>query len=109
MRHRLNARQKDLVELAGRLADTFATRAAEHDRESTFPFENYDDMRAAGYLGLTIPEELGGRGADLREMLVAQERLAQGCGSTALAVTMHVSPLGQVAALWRHNRDERLG
>jgi alkylation response protein AidB-like acyl-CoA dehydrogenase len=109
MRHRLNARQQDLVELAGRLADTFATRAAEHDRESTFPFENYADMRAAGYLGLTIPEELGGRGADLREMLLAQERLAMGCGSTALAVTMHVSPLGQVGALWRLNRDERLG
>jgi alkylation response protein AidB-like acyl-CoA dehydrogenase len=109
MRHRLNARQQDLVELAGRLADTFATRAAEHDRESTFPFENYADMRAAGYLGLTIPEELGGRGADLREMLLAQERLAMGCGSTALAVTMHVSPLGQVGALWRLNQDERLG
>jgi alkylation response protein AidB-like acyl-CoA dehydrogenase len=109
MRQRLNARQQDLVELAGRLADTFATRAAEHDRESTFPFENYDDMRAAGYLGLTIPEELGGRGADLREMLLAQERLAMGCGSTALAVTMHVSPLGQVGALWRLNQDERLG
>jgi alkylation response protein AidB-like acyl-CoA dehydrogenase len=109
MRHRLNARQLELVELAGRLADTFATRAAEHDRESTFPFENYDDMRAAGYLGLTIPEELGGKGADLREMLLAQERLAMGCGSTALAVTMHVSPLGQVGALWRLNQDERLG
>ena len=109
MRHRLNARQQDLVELAGRLADTFATRAAEHDRESTFPFENYADMRAAGYLGLTIPEELGGRGADLGEMLLAQERLAMGCGSTALAVTMHVSPLGQVGALWRLNQDERLG
>jgi alkylation response protein AidB-like acyl-CoA dehydrogenase len=109
MRHRLNARQQDLVELAGRLADTFAARAAEHDRESTFPFENYADMRAAGYLGLTIPEELGGRGADLREMLLAQERLAMGCGSTALAVTMHVSPLGQVGALWRLNQDERLG
>ena len=32
-----------------------------------------------------------------------------GCGSTALAVTMHVSPLGQVGALWRLNQDERLG
>lgn len=108
MRHRLNARQQELVDLAGRLADSFAQRAAEHDRASTFPFENYDEMRAAGYLGLTIPEELGGHGADLRELLLAQERLAMGCGSTALAVTMHVSPLGQVAALWRHNRDERL-
>jgi alkylation response protein AidB-like acyl-CoA dehydrogenase len=109
MRHRLNARQQDIVDLAGRLADSFAQRASEHDRESTFPFENYDEMRDAGYLGLTIPQELGGHGADLREVVLAQERLAMGCGSTALAVGMHVSPLGQVAALWRHNRDENLG
>jgi alkylation response protein AidB-like acyl-CoA dehydrogenase len=109
MRHRLNDRQQELVDLAGRLADSFAQRAAEHDRDSTFPFENYDEMRDAGYLGLTIPEELGGHGADLRELVLAQERLAMGCGSTALAVGMHVSPLGQVAALWRHNRDENLG
>jgi alkylation response protein AidB-like acyl-CoA dehydrogenase len=109
MRHRLTARQRNLIELAGGLADTFAERATEHDRASTFPFGNYDDMREAGYLGLTIPEELGGMGADLREMILAQERLAMGCGSTALAVTMHVSPLGQLGALWRHNRDERLG
>jgi alkylation response protein AidB-like acyl-CoA dehydrogenase len=109
MRHRLNARQQELVDLAGRLADSFAQRAAEHDRESTFPFENYDEMREAGYLGLTIPQELGGHGADLREVVLAQERLAMGCSSTALAVGMHVSPLGQVAALWRLNRDERLG
>jgi alkylation response protein AidB-like acyl-CoA dehydrogenase len=109
MRHRLTARQGELVDIAGRLADTFAERAAEHDRESTFPFRNYEDMREAGYLGLTIPQELGGWGADLGEVLLAQERLAMGCGSTALAVTMHVSPLGQVSALWRLNQDERLG
>src|SRR5690349_10373623 len=109
MRHRLNARQQELVDLAGRLADSFAQRAAEHDRDSTFPFENYEEMRRAGYLGLTIPEELGGHGADLRELVLAQERLAMGCGSTALAVGMHVSPLGQVAALWRLNQDPRLG
>jgi alkylation response protein AidB-like acyl-CoA dehydrogenase len=51
----LTARERELVELAGRLADTFAGRAAEHDRDASFPFENYEDMREAGYLGLTVP------------------------------------------------------
>jgi alkylation response protein AidB-like acyl-CoA dehydrogenase len=104
----LTARERELVELAGRLADTFAGRAAEHDRDASFPFENYEDMREAGYLGLTVPEELGGRGASLRELILAQERLAMGDGSTALAVNMHVSPIGQLASLWRSARDERL-
>jgi alkylation response protein AidB-like acyl-CoA dehydrogenase len=104
----LTARQRELVELAGRLADTFAERAAEHDRDASFPFENYEDMREAGYLGLTVPEELGGRGASLLELILAQERLAMGDGSTALAVNMHVSPIGQLASLWRATGDERL-
>ena len=108
MRHILTTRERDLVELAGSLADRFAERAGEHDREGTFPFENYDEMREAGYLGLTVPEELGGRGASLHELILAQERLAMGDGSTALAVNMHVSPIGQLASLWRSSGDEGL-
>jgi alkylation response protein AidB-like acyl-CoA dehydrogenase len=108
MRQIITPRERDLVELAGGLADRFAERAAEHDRDATFPFENYDEMREAGYLGLTVPEELGGRGATLHELILAQERLAMGDGSTALAVNMHVSPIGQLASLWRSSGDERL-
>jgi alkylation response protein AidB-like acyl-CoA dehydrogenase len=108
MRQILTPRERDLVELAGGLADRFAERAAEHDRDATFPFENYDEMREAGYLGLTVPEELGGHGASLHELILAQERLAMGDGSTALAVNMHVSPIGQLASLWRSSGDERL-
>jgi alkylation response protein AidB-like acyl-CoA dehydrogenase len=108
MRQILNERERELVELAGGLADRFAERAGEHDRESTFPFENYDEMREAGYLGLTVPEELGGRGASLYELILAQERLAMGDGSTALAVNMHVSPIAQLASLWRSSGDEGL-
>jgi alkylation response protein AidB-like acyl-CoA dehydrogenase len=65
-------------------------------------------MRHAGYLGLTVPQELGGMGAGLYELCLAQERLAMGCASTALAVNMHVSPIGQLASLWRASGDERL-
>lgn len=104
----LTSRQREIVELADELAREFAERAVEHDRQASFPFENYERMREAGYLGLTVPEELGGRGASLYELLLAQERLATGCGSTALAVNMHVSPLGQLASLWRSTRDKSL-
>jgi alkylation response protein AidB-like acyl-CoA dehydrogenase len=104
----LTPRQRELVELAGRLADRFAERAAEHDRDASFPHENYDDMRAAGYLGISVPEELGGRGATLTDLILTQERLAMGDGATALAVNMHVSPIGQLASLWRSSGDEGL-
>jgi alkylation response protein AidB-like acyl-CoA dehydrogenase len=108
MQQCLTPRQQEFRELAGRLADTFAERAGDHDRENSFPFENYEDLRESGYLTLTVPEELGGRGADLLELIVAQERLAMGDGSTALAVNMHVSPIGQWASIWRDTKDPRL-
>jgi alkylation response protein AidB-like acyl-CoA dehydrogenase len=104
----LTAAQRELVDRAGTLADVFAERAAAHDRENTFPFENYDDLREAGFLRLSVPTELGGMGAGLGEILPVLERLAMGDGSTALSVTMHISPLGQWAGVWRRTRNPRL-
>jgi alkylation response protein AidB-like acyl-CoA dehydrogenase len=91
------ARTEGLVALAGRLADDFATRAAEHDRDNTFPFENFDAMRKEKYLALPLPESLGGLGATIKDFILCQERLAQGDGATALAVNMHLFALGSMA------------
>jgi alkylation response protein AidB-like acyl-CoA dehydrogenase len=104
----LTAEQQELVDRVGKLADVFAERAAEHDRENTFPFQNYEDLREAGFLRLSVPEELGGVGAGLPEIVPVLERLAMGDGATALAVTMHISPLGQWGSVWRRTRNPRL-
>jgi len=85
-----NEREARLAARAERLAAVFAERAAEHDREGTFPFDNFADLKREGYLKLTVPAVYGGEDATLYEMLLAQERLAQGDGSTALAVGWHV-------------------
>ena len=84
----------DVVAIAESLAEDFRTRAAEIDREGRFPHENYEKMRRAGYLGALIPTELGGLGATLGEMSRAQQALARGCASTALAVNMHHFQVG---------------
>jgi alkylation response protein AidB-like acyl-CoA dehydrogenase len=104
----LTERERTIVELAGRLADRFAERAAAHDVDGSFPFENYDDMREEGYLRLTVPEELGGMGATLNEFVLAQERLAMGDGPTALAVNMHVAPVIGWAMIWQDTRNPKL-
>ena len=62
----MSDKQAQLIQLAGRLADDFATRAAEHDRANSFPFENIEAMKQAGYTALVVPENHGGLGADLR-------------------------------------------
>lgn len=91
-------RQKRILAMADELAERFLQRANEGEWEGRFPYENYRDLHEAGYLGLTVPRELGGWGADVLEVALAQARLAQGCPSTALVTTMHLSFLGRIAA-----------
>ncbi len=90
-------RSQRLLDLAGRLADDFATRADEHDRENTFPFENFEAMKRENYTSLPIPEEVGGLGGTLLDLCLCQERLAMGDASTALAVNMHLFAVGSMA------------
>lgn len=95
----LTPRQRRIVALADELAARFAARADAHDRDGSFPYENYDDLRASGYVRLVVPPEYGGEGADLLEMVLAQERLGRGDGATAMAVDMTVHLVGRLAEL----------
>ena len=88
------AREQRFLDMAGEMADDFAQRAAIHDEEESFPFENYERLKESGYTRLIIPESLGGLGATMLERIKAQERLAQGCGATALAINMHFNTVG---------------
>ncbi|MGH2608239.1 MAG: acyl-CoA dehydrogenase family protein [Tepidiformaceae bacterium] len=80
---------------ARELAPRFAERAEQHDRDGSFPFENFHDLHEAGFLALTVPATLGGHGASLTTFLRVQEELARGDGSTALALNMHLIRFGQ--------------
>src|SRR5580658_10254760 len=85
-----SSRQLELIALARRLArDRFAPRAERHDREASFPFDDYADLRTEGLLGLCIPERYGGLGADFETYCLVAEQIAQGNASTALTFNMH--------------------
>jgi alkylation response protein AidB-like acyl-CoA dehydrogenase len=63
---RLDGEHADLIARVRQLAaERFAPRAAQHDREASFPTENYRDLHAA-MLAVCIPREHGGLGADYR-------------------------------------------
>jgi hypothetical protein len=62
-------REQRFINMAAELADDFAKRAAQHDQDESFPFENYEQMRECGYTNLTIPEQFGGLGASLLERI----------------------------------------
>ena len=59
----LTGEQQELINRVGSLArENFAPRAAEYDRNATFPFEDFDDLFRAGLHAPVVPKEHGGLG-----------------------------------------------
>ncbi|MDP1532445.1 MAG: acyl-CoA dehydrogenase [Rubrivivax sp.] len=89
----LSERQRELVDLAAQLGrERFAPRAAAHDRDASFPFDNYQDLRASGLLAICVPQASGGLGADFATYAMVAAEIGRHCGATALSFAMHVSP-----------------
>jgi alkylation response protein AidB-like acyl-CoA dehydrogenase len=68
-----------------------APHAAEWDRTEHFPIDVFRKMGELGFLGLPIPEEYGGAGADMVSYCLAVEEIGRACGGTGLSYEAHVS------------------
>jgi alkylation response protein AidB-like acyl-CoA dehydrogenase len=80
-----------LVAIAEELSPLLAARAAEHDRDGTYPFEAIAALKSAGYFSAPIPTELGGLGVSTtHDLVVAASRLARGDASVTIGVNMHL-------------------
>ncbi len=80
-----------LVAVAGELSEELAARAAEHDRDGSYPFEAIEALKTAGYFAAPVPVELGGLGVtSAHDLVVASSRLARGDASVAIGVNMHL-------------------
>ncbi|HEY2659522.1 MAG TPA: acyl-CoA dehydrogenase family protein [Caulobacteraceae bacterium] len=88
----------DLDRLLPELTERFAATAADHDRDSSFPFENFQALHQAGLMALTAPRELGGHGADLPTALKVIRAVARGEPATALVLTMQYLLHGSLSA-----------
>lgn len=76
-------------------------RAADYDRDNRFFQEDFDELKAAGYLKMAIPREFGGLGMNLVEVGRETRTLAQYAPATALALNMHNYWVGDAADAWR--------
>lgn len=81
--------EPDYIARAEALAEGFAARAAEHDRNASFPFENFKELSEAGLLSLTVPAALGGAGAGARYATRILGIIGKADASTALVLSMH--------------------
>ena len=104
----LKPEQAAVVQRAADLSrELFAKRAEQHDRTGKFPLENYADLHKAGLLGLTVPKEYGGVGADWVTFALTMLEIAKGCSATALTFNMHAVILDFIAQLGTEEQKRR--
>ena len=82
------------------VAPAIAVRAAEHDRDASFPFTDFDDLHAAQLLALTVPADAGGAGlADAAAVLEVT-----GAANTSIADRRSTSPKHRARSPGQPNR-----
>lgn len=80
----------------------FDERAPLYDRGNRFFHEDFEELKASGYLDMALPEQYGGPGLGLAAIARQQRRLAYVAPATAIAVNMHFYWTGVAADLLRH-------
>ena len=80
--------------------------AAELDREHRFPYDLVAQLAELGLMGMTIPEEYGGAGADTVAYAVAVEELTRIDSSVAITVAAHHS-LGTLPIFYFGNEEQK--
>src|SRR5436190_22371252 len=85
--------------------DKFTERAAEIDRSGEFPWDNVQVLKESGLLGVHLPEEYGGGGADSITHSVLVEEVARVCASTSLIPA--VNKLGTLPILFAGDEEQK--
>ena len=82
----VNLLRQNVADFAAR---EIAPRAAEIDRENTFPQELWQRLGELGLLGVTIDPTFGGAGMGYLEHTVAMEEISRASGSVGLSYGAH--------------------
>ncbi len=85
--------------------ERLAPTAAERDRSGETPRGLLAEMGALGFMGMTIPEEWGGAGADTVAYVLAMEEIAGGDGGVSTVMSVNNSPVA--AALYGYGSTEQ--
>ena len=69
----------------------FAPKAMERDKTKEFPADNLSKLGELGLMGMMVPPEYGGSGADTVSYVLALSEVAYACASTAVVMSVHNS------------------
>src|SRR5438270_6187421 len=88
----LTADQREIQALAREFARAeIEPNAGSWDREHRFPKELYPKLAELGLLGVCVPEEYGGAGADFLSYILVLEELSRGDAGVGVTVAVHTS------------------
>ena len=88
----LNAEQREIQALARDVARAqIEPHASEWDREHRFPRELFPELAAVGLMGVCVPEEYGGAGADFLSYILVLEELSRADAGVGVTVAVHTS------------------
>ncbi|MBO6947827.1 MAG: acyl-CoA dehydrogenase family protein [Rhodospirillales bacterium] len=102
----LTDEQLELQAAARKLArDVIADRAADVDKTEEYPWHNVEELAKAGFTGMTIPKEWGGKGYSFLHAVLVVEEMAKVCGVTSRIVVE--CNMGAVSAIMKYGSDEQ--
>ena len=87
MDYELTEEQQAIVETARDIAQKKIKKVREHyDKTEEFPWEIVEELRKADLFGVYIPQEYGGLGGGVMELVLLVEELSKACGGIALCM-----------------------
>lgn len=102
----LTQKQKELQIEARNLARSqIEPRAASVDISEAYPWDNVRALKEAGFMGMSLPLELGGQGASFSDVVLVIEEMSKVCGVTGRIVVE--ANMGAISSIMHFGSDEQ--
>lgn len=97
---KLQAQARELAQ------SVFAPSAANTDQTEQYPWDNVAKLRDAGFMGMTLPKRLGGRGLSYLDTVIVIEEMAKAC-ATMGRITVEAN-MGAIGAIAKYGSEDQL-
>lgn len=107
----LNQDQQNIRDAVLKICSQFSDEYwLEQDKKGEFPFDFYRTMAEAGWLGIAMPEALGGAGLGITEAAIMMQAVAESGGGMTAASSIHgpVFSLEPVAHFGSEEQQQRM-
>lgn len=102
----MTTEQRDLQEAARELAEReFKPTAAQTDLSEAYPWDNVAKLNKAGFMGMTIPVDYGGKGRSYHDSVLVIEEMARCCSSMG-RITVEAN-MGAIGAVMKYGSDKQ--